>query len=388
MMGKVALPMSTSSDDPGLDPTLSNLEYRAIDALRPLRDSGTDRPLLELGWISGIRVQGTRAIFRLALPNFASGQRDRIAGEARGALLKVAGIEEVQIELASPPSSGPIGEAGHGSSAATGVPSRQAIPGVREVIAVSSGKGGVGKSTVAVNLACALAQRGLRVGLLDADIYGPNAPTMLGVAGMTPEVRGSGSDQVLQPIETCGLAMVSMGLLIADNQPVIWRGPMLNGIIRQFLYQVDWGQRDVLVVDLPPGTGDAQLSLAQAVPIGGGIVVTTPQQVSLQDARRGLAMFLQMGVPVLGVVENMSWFLPPDQPDRRYALFGSGGGALLAAEAGVPLLAQLPMELLVREGGDEGRPIVLGHSTSATAQAFIALADALSQRLSLGAAAV
>jgi len=163
---------------------------------------------------------------------------------------------------------------------------------------------------------------------------------------------------------------------------------MLNGIIRQFLYQVDWGQRDVLVVDLPPGTGDAQLSLAQAVPIGGGIVVTTPQQVSLQDARRGLAMFLQMGVPVLGVVENMSWFLPPDQPDRRYALFGSGGGALLAAEAGVPLLAQLPMELLVREGGDEGRPIVLGHSTSATAQAFIALAEALSQRFSLGAAAV
>ena len=388
MMGKVAPPMSTTSDDPGLDPTLSNLEHRAIDALRPLRDSGTDRPLLELGWITGIRVQGTRAIFRLALPNFASGQRDRIAGEARGALLNVAGIEEVQIELASPPSSGPIGEAGHGSSAGTGVPSRQAIPGVREVIAVSSGKGGVGKSTVAVNLACALAQRGLRVGLLDADIYGPNAPTMLGVAGMTPEVRGSGSDQVLQPIETCGLAMVSMGLLIADNQPVIWRGPMLNGIIRQFLYQVDWGQRDVLVVDLPPGTGDAQLSLAQAVPIGGGIVVTTPQKVSLQDARRGLAMFLQMGVPVLGVVENMSWFLPPDQPDRRYALFGSGGGALLAAEAGVPLLAQLPMELLVREGGDEGRPIVLGHSTSATAQAFFALADALSQRLSLDGAAV
>jgi ATP-binding protein involved in chromosome partitioning len=206
---------------------------------------------------------------------------------------------------------------------------------------------------------------------------------MLGVAGSMPEVRGSGSDQVLQPIDTCGLAMVSMGLLIAENQPVIWRGPMLNGIIRQFLYQVDWGERDVLVVDLPPGTGDAQLSLAQAVPIGGGIIVTTPQQVSLQDARRGLAMFLQMGVPVLGVVENMSWFLPPDQPERRYALFGSGGGALLAEEAGVPLLAQLPMELPVREGGDEGRPIVLAHRASATAQAFIALAEDLCQRLSL-----
>lgn len=375
--------MSASSTDPGLDPTRSDLEQQVIDALRPLRDAGTDRSLLELGWITAVRVQGTRAIFRLALPNFAGGQRDRLVAEARGTLLGLEGIEDVQIELASPPSSGPIGGAGHGTSQGSGLPARQAIPGVRQVIAVSSGKGGVGKSTVAVNLACALASRGLKVGLLDADIYGPNAPTMLGVAGRVPEVQGSGSDQVLQPIETCGLAMVSMGLLIADNQPVIWRGPMLNGIIRQFLYQVEWGERDVLVVDLPPGTGDAQLSLAQAVPISGGIVVTTPQQVSLQDARRGLAMFVQMGVPVLGVVENMSWFLPPDLPDRRYALFGSGGGARLADEAGVPLLAQLPMELLVREGGDSGRPIVLAQSESATAQAFQDLAEVLLQRLSL-----
>jgi ATP-binding protein involved in chromosome partitioning len=380
--------MSTSGADPGLDPTLSELEHRAIEVLRPLRDAGTDRSLLELGWITGVRVQGTRAIFQLALPNFAGGQRDRIAAEARGALLALEGIDDLQIELAPPPSSGPIGAAGHGSSPGSGVPSRQAIPGVRQVIAVSSGKGGVGKSTVAVNLACALARSGLRVGLLDADIYGPNAPTMLGVAGRMPEVRGSGADQILQPIETCGLAMVSMGLLIADNQPVIWRGPMLNGIIRQFLYQVDWGERDVLVVDLPPGTGDAQLSLAQAVPIEGGIVVTTPQQVSLQDARRGLAMFLQMGIPVLGVVENMSWFVPPDQPERRYPIFGSGGGALLAEEADVPLLAQLPMELPVREGGDEGRPIVLAQGESLTAQAFLALADTLRQRLSLTGASV
>ena len=174
--------------------------------------------------------------------------------------------------------------------------------------------GGVGKSTVAVNLACALAASGLRVGLLDADIYGPNAPTMLGVADRTPEVRGGGDSQILVPIQTCGLAMVSMGLLIQENQPVIWRGPMLNGIIRQFLYQVEWGERDVLVVDLPPGTGDAQLSLAQAVPMAGVLIVTTPQKVSLQDARRGLAMFLQMGIDVLGVVENMTAFIPPDLP--------------------------------------------------------------------------
>ena len=380
--------MSISSTDSERDTSPSDGDHRAIQALASVCDSGTGRPLLDLGWITEVRLQGARAIFRLALPNFAAGQRDRLAAEAREALLGLEGIDDVQIELAPPPSSAPIGAAGHGSSPGPGLPSRQAIPGVRRVIAVSSGKGGVGKSTVAVNLACALACRGLRVGLLDADIYGPNAPTMLGVAGQVPEVTGSGAEQVLQPLETCGLAMVSMGLLIAENQPVIWRGPMLNGIIRQFLYQVAWGERDVLVVDLPPGTGDAQLSLAQAVPIDGGLVVTTPQRVSLQDARRGLAMLVQMGVPVLGVVENMSWFLPPDRPEQRYALFGSGGGALLADEAGVPLLAQLPLELSVREGGDQGHPIVLAQPDSATAQAFLSLAESVCQAIALTRAAV
>jgi ATP-binding protein involved in chromosome partitioning len=296
----------------------------------------------------------------------------------------------VQIEVAQPaeaaapaPSAGPIGAAGHGPG---GMPPRQPVSGVRQVIAVSSGKGGVGKSTVAVNLACALAASGLKVGLLDADIYGPNAPTMLGVADRSPEVRGAGgSEQILIPIETCGIAMVSMGLLIEENQPVIWRGPMLNGIIRQFLYQVDWGERDVLVVDLPPGTGDAQLTVAQAVPMAGVVIVTTPQQVSLQDARRGLAMFLQMGVEVLGVVENMSGFIPPDLPDRRYPIFGQGGGRRLADEAGVPLLAELPLEMAVQEGGDQGLPVVLAAPQSASGRAFLALAADLAARC--GAAA-
>ncbi len=359
-----------------------------LQALQPLRDAGSGRSLLELGWISDLRQQGHRAVFRLALPGFAASQRDRIAAEARGSLLAVEGIEDVQIELAQPaaaPSSGPIGAAGHGPGGAQ-LPERQGIPGVRQVIAVSSGKGGVGKSTVAVNLACALAASGLRVGLLDADIYGPNAPTMLGVADRSPQVRGSGSDQVLEPIESCGIVMVSMGLLIQENQPVVWRGPMLNGIIRQFLYQVNWGERDVLVVDLPPGTGDAQLTLAQAVPMAGVVIVTTPQQVSLQDARRGLAMFLQMGVPVLGVVENMTAFIPPDLPDRRYALFGSGGGQLLADEAGVPLLAQLPMEMPVLEGGERGVPVVLALPTSASGRAFTELAAQLSAGCALSPA--
>ena len=256
---------------------------------------------------------------------------------------------------------------------------RQSIPGVKQVIAVSSGKGGVGKSTVAVNLACALAQQGLRVGLLDADIYGPNAPTMLGVADRTPEVQGSGGEQRMTPIDSCGIAMVSMGLLIDADQPVIWRGPMLNGIIRQFLYQVSWGERDVLVVDLPPGTGDAQLSLAQAVPMAGVVIVTTPQQVALQDARRGLAMFRQMSIPVLGVVENMSAFIPPDQPDKRYALFGEGGGQSLADEFDTPLLAQIPLEMPVLSGGDQGRPIVISQPDSASAGSIRSLAGRVTE---------
>ncbi|MEN9767750.1 MAG: hypothetical protein RLZZ32_1710 [Cyanobacteriota bacterium] len=357
---------------------------QALAALEPLKDAGSGRGLLELQWIQQVRVQNNRVVFRLALPGYASSQRDRIAADARGALLELHGIDDVQIELAqapsqsAAPSAAPIGAAGHGS----GGPERQPIPGVKQVIAVSSGKGGVGKSTVAVNLACALAASGLKVGLLDADIYGPNAPTMLGVADQTPQVRGSGNEQVLTPIESCGIAMVSMGLLIDADQPVIWRGPMLNGIIRQFLYQVEWGERDVLVVDLPPGTGDAQLSLAQAVPMAGVVIVTTPQIVSLQDARRGLAMFQQLGVPVLGVVENMTAFIPPDAPEKRYELFGRGGGERLATESGVPLLAQLPMELAVVQGGDGGHPAVLSAPESATAAAFRALAAQLPVALS------
>ncbi len=367
---------------------MASLE-QATATLGTLRDAGSGRSLLDLGWIGQPRLQGERLVFRLSLPAFAQSQQSRIATEAQEALLALEGITDVQIEVGQPAAhqGAPIGAAGHGPAGgpAGQLPPRQPIPGVKQVIAVSSGKGGVGKSTVAVNLACALARSGLRVGLLDADIYGPNAPTMLGVADHTPEVRGEGANQLLTPIESCGIAMVSMGLLIDANQPVIWRGPMLNGIIRQFLYQVEWGERDVLVVDLPPGTGDAQLTLAQAVPMAGVLIVTTPQLVSLADARRGLAMFQQMGVPVLGVVENMSAFIPPDAPDKRYPIFGSGGGATLAREAGVPLLAELPLELPVREGGDSGVPVVLSAPVSATAQAFLALAERLAATAAVAA---
>ncbi len=345
--------------------------------LERVKDSGSGRSLDELGWIEQIRVDPPKAILRLKIPDFAKGQIQRLAQETRNLLQGLHDIDEVQIELGNSPSQGGIGQAGHGEPSPL-----QSIPDVKQVIAVSSGKGGVGKSTVAVNLACALAKQGLKVGLLDADIYGPNTPIMLGVADKTPEVTGSGADQQIIPIETFGVGMVSMGLLIDEHQPVIWRGPMLNGIIRQFLYQARWGHRDVLVVDLPPGTGDAQLSLAQAVPMAGVVIVTTPQRVSLQDARRGLAMFKQMGVRVLGVVENMTAFVPPDQPEQSYALFGSGGGKQLALESEVPLLAQIPLEMPSLDGKDEGRPIVNSRPNSISAEVFRELAVSVLESVS------
>ena len=333
-----------------------------LACLRPLTDAGTGKSLLDLEWLRNPRLQESRVVIELALPTHANPQRDRIAKEVRAALLALDGVEDVQIELAA---ASPAPE--------PAAPQTRPIVGVKTVVAISSGKGGVGKSTVAVNLACALAATGLRVGLLDADLYGPNTPIMLGLSDTAPTTVEEDGQQLLVPLESCGIAMVSMGLLINPGQPVIWRGPMLNGVIRQFLYQVKWGERDVLVVDLPPGTGDAQLSLAQAVPMEGVVIVTTPQQVSLSDSRRGLAMFQQLGVPILGVVENMSWFTPPDQPEKRYALFGAGGGAQLAAEASVPLLAQLPLQL----PPEEDRPLVLSQPDSPAGVALKGLAQQL-----------
>lgn len=354
-------------------------DKEALNSLSCLKDSGSDRSILELGWIDQLIVRSPKVIVRLNLPSYAQAQRDRIAKEIKDILESFEDIDSVQIELSNKTSNdGEIGHGGHGQSQ----PSLQAIPDVKHVVAVSSGKGGVGKSTVALNLACALSQNGYKVGLLDADIYGPNIPIMLGVSDTAPEVIGSGSDQKIIPIETCGIAMVSMGLLIDDNQPVIWRGPMLNGIIRQFLYQADWGDRDFLVVDLPPGTGDAQLSLAQAVPMSGVLIVTTPQKVSLQDSRRGLAMFKQMNVPILGVIENMSVFIPPDQPDREYTLFGTGGGQTLSTENSVPLLAKLPLEIQDEKDHKEYLPTVLQYPNSITAKAFRHLVREVVQNIS------
>lgn len=339
----------------------------ARDALSKIIDVGSQKNLIELGWIKNVRVLVPRSIITLALPSYANSQRDRIVKEIRNTLLNFSDINDVQIEIdnASQPD---------GGSEDSG-PNLQAINGIKKIIAVSSGKGGVGKSTVAVNIACTLAKLGLKTGLLDADIYGPNTPSMLGVSDESPKVYGSGNEQRLIPIFKHGISIVSMGFLIEEGQPVIWRGPMLNTIIRQFLYQVEWDNLDFLIVDLPPGTGDAQISLAQSVPIDGAIIVTTPQQVSLQDSRRGLAMFKQLGVPLLGVVENMSVFIPPDQQEKKYEIFGKGGGQTLADEHKLPLLAQIPIEISVVSESNKGIPIAIGDPQSLSAIVFKELAQ-------------
>tara|TARA_B100000700_G_scaffold301748_1_gene371311 strand:+ start:845 stop:1921 length:1077 start_codon:yes stop_codon:yes gene_type:complete len=356
--------------------TTNEQVLKAFDAVK---DVGSDKSITELGWLEIVSVKPPKIVVRLTLPDFAQSQRTRIASEIRDCIKTFKEIQEVQIEIGNSSNQTPIGQAGHGGQGQGLNP----IPNVKNVIAISSGKGGVGKSTIAVNLACALSQKGFKVGLLDADIYGPNTPYMLGVSETTPEVSGSGSEQKIIPIETCGIGMVSMGLLIDQDQPVIWRGPMLNGIIRQFLYQATWGERDFLIVDLPPGTGDAQLSLAQAVPMAGVVIVTTPQNVSLQDSRRGLAMFKQMNIPILGVIENMTYFIPPDQPQKTYEIFGAGGGKQLARENNVPLLAQIPIESDINSGTGKDLPVVHTSLNSITAKVYLELAEIVSNSLSV-----
>ena len=346
----------------------------ANNALSKILDSGSNKNLIELAWIKNVRVIVPRVIITLSLPSFANSQRERIVQEVRNKLLKFEDIKDVQIEIDNDVS--PSNEKSESS-----VPELKNIKGIKHIIAISSGKGGVGKSTIAVNIACSLSKLGLKTGLLDADIYGPNTPSMLGVAEENPKVTdGSGNEQRLIPINRYGISLVSMGFLIEEGQPVIWRGPMLNSIIKQFLFQVEWDHLDFLVIDLPPGTGDAQISLSQSVPISGAIVVTTPQQVSLQDARRGLAMFKQLGVPLLGVVENMSVFIPPDMPNKKYEIFGKGGGKILAGENNLPLLAQIPIEITLVNESNNGVPISISEPDKESSIRFKELAQLIKKQ--------
>lgn len=352
--------------------TIAPSAAKILEVLQPVQDPELQKSLVDLNMIRNVKVENGIATFTLVLTTPACPLREMIVDDCKKAVQKLPGIESVEVEVTAE------------TPQQKSVPDRTGVPGVKNIIAVSSGKGGVGKSTVAVNIAAALAQSGASVGMIDADIYGPNVPTMLGLEDAVVEVRKEAQGDVMEPAIAQGIKLVSMGFLIDKDQPVIWRGPMLNGIIRQFLYQVDWGNLDYLIIDLPPGTGDAQLTLAQAVPMAGVVIVSTPQNVALLDARKGLRMFQQLGVPVLGVVENMSYFIPPDRPETQYDIFGSGGGEKIAKELGVPLIGCVPLEIPVREGGDQGKPIVLSGS-SASAQAFQKIATDVAAKVSVAA---
>lgn len=345
-----------------------------LDILQPVQDPELQKSLVDLNMIRNVQIQEGTVRFTLVLTTPACPLREFIVDDCKKAVRQLPGVEAVEVEVTAE------------TPQQKALPDRQGIDGVKNILAISSGKGGVGKSTVATNIAVALAQSGAKVGLLDADIYGPNIPTMLGLtdAKVITQKDDRGQD-ILEPAFNYGIKMVSMGFLIDPDQPVIWRGPMLNGIIRQFLYQVNWGELDYLVVDMPPGTGDAQLTMAQAVPMAGVAIVTTPQTVSLVDARRGLKMFEQLGVKVLGIVENMSYFIPPDLPDKRYDLFGSGGGEKTAQELKVPMLGCVPLEIPLREGGDRGIPIVVAEPDSASAKALTAIAQQIAAKVSVAA---
>jgi ATP-binding protein involved in chromosome partitioning len=347
--------------------------HSVLDVLRPVQDPELQKSLVELNMIRNVKIDGGTVSFTLVLTTPACPLREFIVEDCQKAVKQLPEVEEVVVDVTAE------------TPQQQSLPDRQGIDGVKNLVAISSGKGGVGKSTVAVNVAVALAQTGAKVGLIDADIYGPNTAAMLGLADAKVMVQQGPQGEVLEPAFNHGVKLVSMAFLIDPDQPVIWRGPMLNGIIRQFLYQVNWGELDYLIVDMPPGTGDAQLTLAQAVPMAGAIIVTTPQNVALLDSRRGLKMFQQLGVPVLGIVENMSYFIPPDLPDRQYDLFGSGGGEKTAQELGIPLLGCIPLEITLRQGGDRGLPIVVAEPESASAQALIAIAKAIAAKVSVAA---
>lgn len=337
-----------------------------IAALRTVRDPELHRDIVALGMIKDVTVNDGRVRVEVELTTPACPLRETIAKDVRAAVSAVDGVREVDLEFsANVRATAPRG-------------GQRPVEGVRNVIAVASNKGGVGKSTVAANLAVALARAGARVGLVDADITGPNIPTMFGFpAGVLAREPGG-----LRPLEKYGVRLVSIGFLVPRGTPVVWRGPMIGSAVRQLLHDVPWGELDYLVIDLPPGTSDASMSMAQEAPVTGAIIVSTPQAVSLEDAMKAVTMFEKLGVPVFGIVENMSYFIAPDT-GKRYDIFGHGGARQAAEELGIDFLAEIPLEIPVREGGDRGEPIVVAEPDSASARAFDALARAVAARISV-----
>ncbi|MDH3521314.1 MAG: Mrp/NBP35 family ATP-binding protein [Myxococcales bacterium] len=340
-----------------------------LEALRPIIDPDFRKSIVELGFVKNIRVDGTRVSFSIELTTPACPVKEEFKSAARERVLALDGVDAVDVTMTSST-----------RAAAHAAPQEAPLPGVKNTIAVASGKGGVGKSTVAINLALALRDAGAVVGLMDADVYGPSLPLLSGVHGRP---RVSEERQRIFPHEGLGLKLMSMGFFLDDDAPVIWRGPMVHGLVRQFLTDVEWGELDYLVVDMPPGTGDAALTLTQQAPLAGAIIVTTANDLSLIDARKGLRMFEAVKVPVLGIVENMSYFSPPDLPDRKYHIFGEGGGRRTAEQLGVDFLGEIPIDPRVVEGGDKGRPIVHDAPDAPVSAVFREIAGRVARKLAL-----
>lgn len=349
--------------------------------LRGLRDSETGRDPVSLGWVAGVSLADGAVTVALEVPPARAPALEPLCREAEARVAALPGVSACRVVLTAqrPAPAAPGGPAagGRGAGKGTGI----APPGVRHIIAVASGKGGVGKSTTAANLALALADRGLAVGLFDADIYGPSMPRMLGLAGARPQVV----NDRLQPLRAHGLSVMSIGFLIDEDEPVVWRGPMVMGALEQLLRDVDWGTLDVMVVDMPPGTGDTQLTMSQRVTLAGAVIVSTPQDIALLDARKGLAMFRRVNVPILGLVENMSYHVCP-KCGHREEVFAHGGARRTAEDMGCPFLGDIPLDMRIRVQADAGQPIVAAEPEGPHAAAYRAIAAGVAEALEAASA--
>jgi len=345
---------------------MSDTRDEVLAALGRVQDPDLHRDLVSLGMIEDLEVADGRVSFTLVLTTAACPLKDKIEGDCREAVGAVAGVREVEIRTTS-----------RVRKPKDPTADRRALPGVANVIAIGSGKGGVGKSTVSANMAVSLASTGARVGLLDGDIYGPNLPRMLGMRRQPSQRNGK-----IVPVDAWGVRFMSMGLLVDQGEAVVWRGPMLHGAMKTFLHDVDWGELDYLLVDLPPGTGDVQLSLVQQTYVGGAVVVTTPSAVALEDAVKAVSMFRKLEVPILGLIENMSEFVCPDC-GHAHPIFRSADPRARADELGLPYLGGIPIHPDVRAGGDEGRPVVAAQPDGPYARALAAVAGELARRVSI-----
>lgn len=339
-------------------------------ALAQIIDPDLGRDIISLGFLKEVTIEGDRVAVTIELTTPACPVKEQMKAQAEE-IIRALGAREAAVTMTARVVGGRTGAA------------NAILPGVKNTIAVASGKGGVGKSTVAANLAVALAREGSRVGLLDADIYGPSAPLMFGLQGRRPDMyEAAGGEKKLVPLRAHGVSIISIGFLMESDQAVIWRGPMAAGAVKQFMTDVDWGELDYLLFDMPPGTGDIQLTLSQTIPLTGAVIVTTPQEIALADARKGLRMFERVQVPVLGIIENMSYFVAPDT-GVEYDIFSRGGGEREAATLGVPFLGAIPLTIDTRRAGDDGTPIVALNPESQQAGAFRDVARALAARISV-----